>query len=59
LPAEFVDLVTRSLRLQALVRRMDEEIYGPANVTALPAAGRRPNPVSDQITLLSTAFARG
>jgi regulator of CtrA degradation len=59
LPKEFVDLVNRSLRLQSLVRRMDEEIYGPGNVTPLPAAGRRANPVSDQITLLNTAFARG
>ena len=28
LPRPFVDLVNRSLSLQALVRRMDEEIYG-------------------------------
>ena len=59
LPGEFVDLVNRSLRLQALVRRMDEEIYGPTNVTTLQAPSRGPNPVSDQITLLNTAFARG
>jgi regulator of CtrA degradation len=59
LPSDFVDLVNRSLRLQALVRRMDEEIYGPSNVTALPTAARRSNPVSDQISLLNTAFARG
>lgn len=59
LPEAFVDLVNRSLRLQALVRRMDEEIYGRAgNHSAAPAA-RRTNPVSDQITLLNTAFARG
>jgi len=50
--------VTRSLRLQALVRRMDEEIYGGViNDTHTP--GRRANPVSDQISLLNTAFARG
>lgn len=59
LPADFVDLVSRSLRLQALVKRMDEEIYGGGNVSPLPVAGRRGNPVSDQITLLNTAFARG
>ena len=59
LPADFIDLVTRSLRLQALVRRMDEEVYGAGNVTTLPPPGRRSNPVSDQITLLNTAFARG
>jgi regulator of CtrA degradation len=58
LPKDFLDLVTRSLRLQALVRRMDEEIYGGAFAEA-PSAVRRANPVSDQITLLNTAFARG
>ena len=58
LPKDFLDLVTRSLRLQALVRRMDEEIYGGTMVDTQPA-GRRVNPVSDQITLLNTAFARG
>jgi regulator of CtrA degradation len=57
LPEAFVDLVNRSLRLQALVRRMDEEVYGGA-APAAPVA-RRANPVSDQITLLNTAFARG
>jgi regulator of CtrA degradation len=57
LPAAFVELINRSLRLQALVRRMDEEIYGSAGSAAAPAA-RRSNPVSDQITLLNTAFAR-
>lgn len=59
LPADFLDLVTRSLRLQSLVRRMDEEIYGNGTVVTLQPAGRRGNPVSDQITLLNTAFARG
>src|SRR5688572_4279936 len=59
LPEDFVSLVTRSLRLQALVRRMDEEIYGNGSLSALQAAARRPNPVSDQITLLHTAFGRG
>lgn len=58
LPRDFVDLVRRSLRLQALVRRMDEEIYGTGLVTP-PPGGRRGNPVSDQISLLNTAFARG
>lgn len=58
LPSEFVDLVRRSLRLQAHVRRMDEEIYG-SGATVLPVhAMRRSNPVSDQISLLNTAFAR-
>jgi regulator of CtrA degradation len=58
LPKDFLDLVTRSLRLQALVRRMDEEIYGNALADTPPVA-RRVNPVSDQISLLNTAFARG
>ena len=58
LPKDFLDLINRSLRLQALVRRMDEEIYGGAVADVSPS-GRRANPVSDQITLLNTAFARG
>jgi regulator of CtrA degradation len=60
LPQAFRDLVDRSLRLQALVRRMDEEIYG-TGPSAAPETEpqRRTNPVSDQITLLRTAFARG
>src|SRR5690606_9857470 len=55
LPAEFRDLVRRSLTLQNVVRRMDEEIYGKGQ-----RGGARPqpvNPVSDQINLLQTAFA--
>ncbi|MBN9252109.1 MAG: AraC family transcriptional regulator [Mesorhizobium sp. 61-13] len=58
LPEDFVDLVKRSLRLQSLVRRMDEEIYG-GGIVKLPVEGRRGNPVSDQISLLNHAFARG
>ena len=57
LPEAFRDLVTRSLRLQGLVRRMDDQIYG-RNGSPSPQAMRRSNPVSDQIMLLSTAFAR-
>ena len=59
MPEDFLDLVTRSLRLQALVRRMDEEIYGSGAVVDMQPIARRSNPVSDQITLLNTAFARG
>ncbi len=59
LPEAFRDLVGRSLRLQARVRRMDEEIYGGEAVVAQPQPGRRANPVSEQIRLLNTAFARG
>jgi regulator of CtrA degradation len=54
LPASFLDLILRSLRLQALVRRMDDEIYGAA--APAPSPIRQTNPVSDQITLLKTAF---
>ena len=53
LPDRFRDIVRHSLSLQALVRRMDEEVYGRAPVPARPA-----NPVSDQIMLLNTAFGR-
>jgi regulator of CtrA degradation len=58
LPAGFLDLVNRSLSLQSLVRRMDDEIYGK-NAVAAGSPGRDSNPVSDQISLLNTAFARG
>ena len=59
LPAAFLDLVTRSLRLQGLVRRMDDEIYGKNTVAAAATGSQTSNPVSDQIMLLNTAFARG
>ena len=58
LPSAFIDLVNRSLSLQALVRRMDDEIYGK-NAMPSASARRAANPVSEQITLLNTAFARG
>lgn len=54
LPADFRSLVERSLRLQSLVRRMDDEIYGgPAGQDNFAA---EVNPVSDQLNLLRTAF---
>jgi regulator of CtrA degradation len=55
LPERFRDIVSRSLSLQALVRRMDEEVYGGVYGEASVSG----NPVSDQISLLKTAFARG
>ncbi|MDQ6437001.1 DUF1465 family protein [Mesorhizobium sp. LHD-90] len=59
LPEAFLALVNNSLSLQNLVRLMDEEIYGRnAGMTDMPPP-RRSNPVSDQISLLNTAFARG
>ncbi len=54
LPKDFISLVNRSLSLQNVIRRMDEELYGAGSAQA-----RRSNPVSDQISLLNTAFARG
>lgn len=59
LPLAFRALVERSLSLQALVRRMDEEIYGRIGTEVEASPARRGNPVSDQISLLKTAFARG
>lgn len=54
LPERFVQLIVHSLNLQGLVRRMDEEIYGnPAAAGEVTA----PNPVSEQINLLRTAFS--
>ena len=58
LPDAFRELVNRSLSLQGRVRRLDEEIYG-GNVRHLTAAAREGSPVSDQILLLKTVFARG
>lgn len=56
LPEEFCDLIRRSLRLEERVRRMDQEIYGDGvNLEDEFSL----NPVSDQIMLLETAFARG
>lgn len=53
LPAAFVELVERSMRLQARVRRMDREVYGEVvSLQGIP----RGNPVSEQIVLLKTAF---
>jgi regulator of CtrA degradation len=59
LPEAFLGLINRSLSLQSLVRRMDEEIYGRGSATFGAQGIRETNPVSDQITLLKTAFARG
>ncbi|MEQ1952763.1 DUF1465 family protein [Mesorhizobium sp. CN2-181] len=59
LPEAFMHLVHSSLSLQNLVRLMDEEIYGRDAAALGPPPARRSNPVSDQISLLNTAFARG
>ncbi len=52
LPAEFIDLVARSLALQNRIVTLDAEIYGEARDAADPAD----NPVNQQINLLSTAL---
>src|SRR5215510_9631641 len=52
LPADFRDLVNRSLRLQTRVRHMDDEIYGSGKTMSQPHASRRGNPVDEQIRLL-------
>jgi len=57
LPDAFKEIVARSLSLQGVVRRMDDEIYGGGE--AEPGRRATGNPVSAQITLLNTAFARG
>lgn len=53
LPFAFIELIERSMRLQARVRRMDRNVYG--EVVSLQSAPHG-NPVSDQIVLLKTAF---
>jgi regulator of CtrA degradation len=56
IPLSYCDIVHRSLRLQARVRQMDDEIYNDgagAEQKRIFSA----NPVSDQITLLATAFS--
>lgn len=56
LPEPFRDLISRSLRLQARVALLDQEIYSPT-----PASAPRPdnqNSVQAQISLLHTAFTR-
>jgi regulator of CtrA degradation len=58
LPARFRDIVMRSLSLQALVRRMDEQIYGGKRIEPVNSISQNGNPVYEQISLLKTAFGR-
>lgn len=58
LPEMFQMIVDHSMRLQALVRRMDDEIYGGAPDDRADEARRAGSPVTDQIRLLQTAFGR-
>lgn len=55
IPLSYCDIVHRSLRLQARVRQMDDEIYNDG-VGAEQKRLLSTNPVSDQISLLATAF---
>ncbi len=57
LPERFRELVDHSLRLQTLVRGLDQQIYGEGADDADGFNGR--NAVTDQIELLKTAFAGG
>jgi regulator of CtrA degradation len=54
LPATFKDIVEQSLKLQALVAKLDKDIYGSKGESA-PSADPR-NHVGDQLALLKTAF---
>ena len=54
LPLKFIDIVERSLQMQTLVKRFDEQLYPKAD-TALAAEPKR-NAVNDQMTLLRAAF---
>jgi regulator of CtrA degradation len=59
LPEAFRALVARSLTLQGVVRRMDDQIYGAVAAEPGESPERAGNAVTDQINLLKTAFARG
>ncbi len=54
LPLKFLSIVDRSLLLQALVKRLDEEVYPKKQITA--EGDVRRNPVVDQMDLLKAAF---
>ncbi|MCK5744650.1 MAG: DUF1465 family protein, partial [Oricola sp.] len=49
-------LVKRSLRLQAYVQRLDQDLFGELVAAPMPALSND-NPVGSQIELLRTAFA--
>ena len=56
LPETFRLLVNRSLRLQAYVCRLDQDLFG-TEIEAVTQAAPTGNPVGSQIELLRTAFA--
>jgi regulator of CtrA degradation len=51
LPEQLVELIQRTSRLQADVRRLDATIHAPA-----PASAGRANPLDRQLGLLKAAF---
>lgn len=54
LPAKFIDIVERSLQMQTMIKRFDEELYPKAGMA--PSAAPKRNAVNDQMTLLQAAF---
>ncbi len=54
LPLSFIDIVERSLQMQTLVKRFDEELYPKAGAGQHTEPKR--NAVNDQMTLLKAAF---
>ena len=58
LPDQFKLLVTRSLRLQSYVNRLDRDLFAP-DAPSSDEAPAGDNPVGSQLALLRTAFARG
>jgi regulator of CtrA degradation len=54
LPDRFIDIVDRSLKMQAMVRRVDDEIYPRAS--SVQRSELRRNAITDQIDLLQAAF---
>lgn len=54
LPKAFIDIVDRSLKMQSVVRRFDEQLYPKAG--AEPELAVKRNAVDDQMTLLKAAF---
>ena len=54
LPLKFKDIVEQSLKMQALVAKLDRDIYGNKGEAATPTDPR--NHVGDQLALLKTAF---
>ncbi len=54
LPLKFIDIVERSLQMQTMVRRFDDELY-PKTGAGQPVEPKR-NAVNDQMTLLQAAF---